>query len=103
MIRSARARLVRGAAAALLAGALGGACGNSTPMDKNFGTNLGADFRAPNVDAGSDTNVTPEAGAAGAGGAAGTGAAGNSGAAGDGGAAGGAGGVTDAGGVEAGG
>ena len=32
-------------------------------MDKNFGTDLGADFRAPITDAGSDgdTNVTPEA------------------------------------------
>jgi hypothetical protein len=100
MVRSARARLVRGAAAVLLAGALAGACGNSAPVDKNFGTDLGADFRAPHIDAGSDTNVTPEGGAAGSGGAAGTGAAGNSGAAGDGG---GAGGVTDAGGVEAGG
>jgi hypothetical protein len=55
--------------AALLAGALGGACGNSPPTDKNFGTNLGADFKAPIVDASSDgdTNVTPEASADGAG------------------------------------
>ena len=63
MSRSARARLVCSAAAALLAGALGGGCGSSPPMDKNFGTDLGADFRAPITDAGSDgdTNVTPEA------------------------------------------
>jgi hypothetical protein len=61
----------------LLAGALGGACGSSPPTDKNFGTNLGADFQAPIVDAASDgdTNVTPEAsvGGTGTGGAAGTG------------------------------
>jgi hypothetical protein len=101
MARTARARLVCGAAAALLAGALAGACGSSPPTDKNFGTNLGADFRAPNIDAGSgDTNVTPDAGAGGAGG---VGAAGTSGAAGAGGGAGDAGGVQDAGGVEAGG
>jgi hypothetical protein len=104
MARTARARLVRGAAAALLAGALAGACGSSPPTDKNFGTNLGADFRAPNIDAGSgDTNVTPDAGAGGAGGAGGVGAAGTSGAAGAGGGAGDAGGVRDAGGAEAGG
>lgn len=38
-------------------------------MDKNFGTDLGADFRAPITDAGSDgdTNVTPEASVDGAG------------------------------------
>ena len=53
MSRSARARLVCSAAAALLAGALGGGCGSSPPMDKNFGTDLGADFRAPITDAGS--------------------------------------------------
>jgi hypothetical protein len=90
MSRSARALLVRSAAAALLAGALAGGCGNTPPTDKNFGTNLGADFRAPITDAGSDgaTNVTPEASAdgSGAGGAAGsggdTGAAGQTGAAG---------------------
>ena len=86
MVRSARARLVRGAAAAVLAGALGGACGNSAPKDKNFGTDLGADFRAPIVDAGGDTNVTPASDATGAGGAAGTDSAGGSGAAGAGGA-----------------
>ena len=54
-------------------------------MDKNFGTDLGADFRAPISDAGSDgdMNVTPEAsvdgagtgGATGTGGVAGTGGA----------------------------
>ncbi len=52
-------------------------------MDKNFGTDLGADFRAPITDAGSDgdMNVTPEAsvdgtgtgGTTGTGGATGTG------------------------------
>ncbi len=63
MSRPARARLICSAAAALLAGALGGACGSSPPTDKNFGTDLGADFRAPIIDAGSDgdMNVTPEA------------------------------------------
>jgi pilus assembly protein FimV len=121
MARSARTRLFGGAAVVLLAGALGGACGSSPPTDQNFGTNLGADFRAPHIDAGSgDTNVTPEAGAddgghagaagtsgaAGAGGAAGSaGAAGVGGAAGSSGAAGsgGAGGARDAGGAGTGG
>ncbi|HEY6477612.1 MAG TPA: hypothetical protein VI456_13610, partial [Polyangia bacterium] len=65
MARSARARLIRGALLALLAAAFSGACGGSPPTDKNFGTNVGADFRAPNIDAGSDTNVTPEGGAGG--------------------------------------
>jgi len=49
-------------------------------MDKNFGTDLGADFRAPITDAGSDgdMNVTPEASVdgAGSGGTTGTGGAG---------------------------
>jgi pilus assembly protein FimV len=105
MSRSARARLVCSAAVALLAGALGGGCGTSPPTDKNFGTDLGADFRAPITDAGSDgaTNVTPEAsvdgtstggttasdGATGTGG--GAGAAGSGGTTGAGGAAGNAG------------
>jgi hypothetical protein len=91
MVRSARARLLRGAAAALFAGALGGACGNSAPKDKNFGTDVGADFRAPIVDAGGDTNVTPASDATGAGGAAGTATAADAGAAGTSGAAGAAG------------
>jgi hypothetical protein len=64
---------------ALLVGALGGACGSSPPRDQNFGTDLGADFRAPITDAGSvgDTNVTPEASVdgPGAGGTTGTGGA----------------------------
>ena len=71
-------------------------------MDKNFGTDLGADFRAPITDAGSDgdMNVTPEAsvdgagsgGTTGTGGAGGTtGTGGSAGAAGAGGAAGNAG------------
>jgi len=90
MSRSARARLVCSVAAALLAGALGGGCGSSPPTDKNFGTDLGADFRAPITDAGSvgDTNVTPDAsgdaiatgGAAGSGGTTSSGAAGQTGA-----------------------
>ena len=65
-------------------------------MDKNFGTDLGADFRAPITDAGSvgDTNVTPEAsvdgtGTGGTGGTPGTG--GSTGAAGQAGAGGAAG------------
>ena len=58
-------------------------------MDKNFGTDLGADFRAPITDAGSDgdMNVTTEAsvdgtgtgGTTGSGGTTGTGAAGSGG------------------------
>jgi pilus assembly protein FimV len=109
MARAARARLVSSVTVALLAGAFGGACGSSPPTDRNLGTDLGADFRAPHVDAGSDTNLTPEGGPGGAAGDAGAGAAGSSGAAGSpgaagaGGAAGGAGAVQDAGGVEAGG
>ena len=59
-------------AAALLAGRSqpGPGCGSSPPVDMYFGTNVGADFRAPVTDAGGDTNVTPDAGA---GGSAGTG------------------------------
>jgi hypothetical protein len=109
MSRSARAKLVYSAAAALLAGALAGGCGSSPPTDKNFGTDLGADFRAPITDAGSvgDTNVTPEAsvdgtgtgtggttasgGTTGTGGTTSTGAAGSGGSTGTGGAAGNAG------------
>jgi hypothetical protein len=87
MSRSARARLICSATAALLAGALGGACGSSPPTDKNFGTDLGADFRAPITDAGSvgDTNVTPDALVDGTGGTAGTGGTGTAGATGTGG------------------
>ena len=81
MSRLARARLVCSAAAALLAGALGAGCGSSSPVDKNFGTDLGADFRAPITDAGSDgdTNVTPEASVdgTGTGGTTGTGGSGS--------------------------
>jgi hypothetical protein len=85
MSRSARARLICSAAAALLAGALGGACGSSPPTDKNFGTDLGADFRAPITDAGSvgDTNVTPEASVDGTGTGGTTGTGGGAGAAGE--------------------
>jgi len=72
----------------LLVAALGGGCGSSPPTDKNFGTDLGADFRAPITDAGSvgDTNVTPDAAVDGTGGggttsadAAGSGGSGGSG------------------------
>ena len=66
MARSARLVLVSGVRAALAAGLLGAGCGSSPPVDQNFGTNLGADFVAPIVDASTD----------GAGGTAGTGAAG---------------------------
>jgi hypothetical protein len=90
MSRSARARLVCSAAVALLVAALGGGCGSSPPTDKNFGTDLGADFRAPITDAGSvgDTNVTPEASVDGNGGTAGAGGTTSTGAAGSGGTAG---------------
>ena len=92
MSRSVRARLVCSAAVALLVAALGAGCGSSPPTDKNFGTDLGADFRAPITDAGSvgDTNVTPEASADGTGtaGTTGTGGTTSTGAAGSGGAAG---------------
>ncbi|HXJ21678.1 MAG TPA: hypothetical protein VMT03_15750 [Polyangia bacterium] len=53
---------------------LAGACGSTPPRDVNYGTDLGADFRPPMSDAGSDTAVTStggSAGTAGAGGAAG--------------------------------
>ena len=62
-------------------------------MDKNFGTDLGADFRAPITDAGSvgDTNVTPEASVDGTGTDGTTGAGGGAGAAGQAGAGGAAG------------
>lgn len=86
-----RARTGRGClTAALLLGALAG-CGSSPPVDMYYGTNVGADFRAPVTDGGAgDTTVTPGTGG-GAGGTSGAGAAGQSGAAGQGG-----GGATDA-------
>ncbi len=59
-----RTRLVCAAATALLAGALAGGCSNSPPVDMYFGTNVGADFRAPITDASAgDTNVTPDSAA----------------------------------------
>jgi hypothetical protein len=62
-------------------------------MDKNFGTDLGADFRAPITDAGSvgDTNVTPEASVDGTGTGGTTGTGGGAGTTGSGGGAGAAG------------
>jgi len=54
-----------------------GDCGSTPPRDLNYGTDLGADFRPPVVDAGTDTAVTAT------GGTAATGAAGAGGAAGD--------------------
>jgi hypothetical protein len=83
----ARDRRVGTAAAALLVGALAG-CGSSPPVDMYFGTDVGADFRAPVTDASTngDTNVTP--GTGGTAGGTGGGAAGQTGAAGAGGTAG---------------
>lgn len=49
-------------AAILTCAAVG--CGSNPPRDQNYGTNLGADFRAPVVDAHAD--ATADAGAAGA-------------------------------------
>ncbi len=49
------------------------ACGSSPPRDQNYGSDLGADFHPPVVDAASDAAQT---GAAGAGGSASTGAGG---------------------------
>ena len=43
-----------------------GACSSSPPRDQNYGTDLGADFHPPVVDAGSDAAPTGAAGAAGA-------------------------------------
>jgi len=83
MAESARARRVGIPAAALLLGLLAG-CGGSPPVDMYFGTNVGADFRAPVTDASADgaTNVTPDSGAAGATGQGGGGATGQDGMAG---------------------
>jgi hypothetical protein len=80
MAESARARRVGIPAAALLLGLLAG-CGGSPPVDMYFGTNVGADFRAPVTDASADgaTNVTPDSGAAGATGQGGGGATGQGG------------------------
>jgi hypothetical protein len=68
------------------------ACGSSPPLDQNYGTDLGADFHPPVVDAASDAPGTGTAGAGGSSGVAGAGgAAGDTGgAAGDTGGAGGA-------------
>jgi hypothetical protein len=86
MVRSApsarAARNIRGGftAAALLITALAG-CGSSPPVDMYFGTDVGADFRAPVTDGSAgDTNVTPGTGGTAGGGAGG--GAGQSGAAG---------------------
>jgi hypothetical protein len=67
MLKTAPSRLVCTMATALLTGALGAGCGSSPPVDMNFGTDVGADFRAPVTDAGSDTNLTPESGVTGSG------------------------------------
>ena len=73
------------------------ACGSTPPRDQNYGSDLGADFHPPVVDAATDVAPTGAAGAGGAagdtGGAAGAGdgaAADTGGAAGDTGGAGGA-------------
>ena len=83
MAESARARRVGIPATGLLLGLLAG-CGGSPPVDMYFGTNVGADFRAPVTDASADgaTNVTPDSGAPGATGQGGGGAAGQGGMAG---------------------
>lgn len=75
---------------ALLTGALMAGCGSSPPVDMYFGTDVGADFRAPVTDAGGDTNVTPGSGVDGGGqaGQGGSGGSGLSGAAGQGGSSG---------------
>ena len=51
-------------------------CGSSPPTDQNFGTNLGADFRAPVTDASGDTNLTPDSGQGGPAGTTGQGTGG---------------------------
>lgn len=55
-------------------------CGSTPPRDQNYGTNLGADFVAPVIDAGSD-GAGGEAGAASGEGGSGTGSAATGGAA----------------------
>jgi len=42
-----------------------GACGSTPPRDQNYGTDLGADFHPPVVDAAADTAATGAGGAAG--------------------------------------
>jgi hypothetical protein len=85
MARTTRFGLTGILVAAVVSGALVGACSSSSPVDIHLGTDLGADFRAPVTDAASDTAVDgPDAaggagdlaGAGGLGGAAGTGGAG---------------------------
>lgn len=70
MVRSGRRLLFSTARAVLVTGLLAAGCGSSPPVDQNFGTNLGADFVAPVVDAGA-------AGAGGAGGSSDTGTGGS--------------------------
>ncbi|HVY40397.1 MAG TPA: hypothetical protein VHM31_20805 [Polyangia bacterium] len=55
-------------------------CSSSSARDQNYGTNLGADFVAPVVDAGHD--AAPDGASGGSGGAASPGTGGSSGAAG---------------------
>ncbi len=86
--------LIRAAAVAAIAGAAAFGCSSTPPRDINFGTDLGADFRAPVVDAGGGDTATGGAdqSAAGAGGQDDAGGQGNTGGQAG---AGGAGGVTD--------
>jgi hypothetical protein len=102
MTRASSAGLTKGLASTFVAAAFAAGCGSSAPIDQNYGTNLGADFVAPVVDAGSEAGGGGTGGASGSGGsgggadaAAGTGGtagmAGTGGASGAGGTAGGAG------------
>jgi hypothetical protein len=59
------------------------ACGSTPPRDQNYGSDLGADFHPPVVDAGSDTSPTGTAGSGGAAGDTGGTAGDTGGAAGD--------------------
>ncbi len=45
----------RAAGVALIAGVAAFGCGSTPPRDINYGTDLGADFRAPVVDAGGES------------------------------------------------
>jgi hypothetical protein len=97
MVRATHLGLTGILVATELSVTLAGGCGGSSPMDQHFGTDLGADFRAPVIDAEADTTAdAPDssgaagtsgtagaAGSGGAGGAAGQGDAGGSGGAGN--------------------
>jgi hypothetical protein len=84
MVRATHLGLTGILVATALSVTLAGGCGGSSPMDQHYGTDLGADFRAPVIDAEADTtaDAPDSSGAAGTSGSAGTGGAAGSGGAG---------------------